>query len=122
MLGALHLLFTFCGERLFPREPSLVARMKEDSPKITRQTTVWRAGVGFHASHSIGAILFGLVYGYLALVGPQFLFSSTFLLGLGLVYIVSMAILARVYWFSTPFQGIALSTLLYAAGLAASAA
>lgn len=66
LLGTLHLVFTFSGERLFPRDASLIERMKEGSPRISRQTSVWRASLGFHASHSLGAMLFGLIYLYFA--------------------------------------------------------
>ena len=66
LLGTLHLVFTFSGERLFPRDASLIERMKEGSPRISRQTSVWRASFGFHASHSLGAMLFGLIYLYFA--------------------------------------------------------
>jgi hypothetical protein len=39
--------------------------------------------VGFNASHSMGLILFGLVFGYLALAHRQLLFQSPFLLVVG---------------------------------------
>lgn len=66
-------------------------------------------------------MLFGLIYGYLALSAAEFLFQSPFLLALGFVYLVAMATLARLYWFSAPFRGLALSATLYAAGLASGA-
>jgi hypothetical protein len=119
VLGTLHLVLTFSGDRLFPRDPSLIERMKEVSPRISRQTTIWRAGVGFHASHSFGAMLFGLIYLYLALQASPFLFASTFLVVLGFVYLAAMTWLARLYWFSVPFRGIAVAAILYAAGVAA---
>lgn len=120
-LGSLHLAFTFSGRRFDPRSAELLARMKQVSPYITRQTTIWRAGQGFHASHSFGAMLFGLVYLYLALESSHFLLSSYFLLGLGLVYLLAMAVLARLYWFSIPFHGVVLSGVSYVGALVASA-
>jgi hypothetical protein len=65
-LGAIHLIYTFSGKKLTPRNPALQVRMAKVSPVITRQTTMWKAWVGFNASHSYGAILFDLIYGYLA--------------------------------------------------------
>jgi hypothetical protein len=53
-------------------------------PPITKETTMWRCWVGFNASHSIGLILFGLVFGFLALAHGQLLFQSPFLLVVGL--------------------------------------
>jgi hypothetical protein len=116
-LGTLHLLFTFRGERLHPRDPGLTADMKEAHLRLTRETTLWRAWIGFNASHSVGAMLFGLVYGYLALLHSEFLFSSFYLIGIGLITLLSFLFLARRYWFSVPFRGILLATLLYISAL-----
>ena len=60
-LGLIHLIYTFHGPRLHPRDPELELRMKSVSPVITRQTTMWKAWIGFNASHSYGALLFGAV-------------------------------------------------------------
>jgi hypothetical protein len=91
--------------------------MEEVSPVITRETTMWKAWVGFNASHSYGAILFGSVYGYLSLVHGAFLFQSTFLLSLGLLLLGGYAFLGKRYWFSVPFRGILLATVLYVIAL-----
>lgn len=119
LLGLAHLVYTFSGPKFDPREPELKARMMAVSPVISRQTTMWRAWIGFNASHSYGALLFGAVWAYLALAHPMFLFQSTFLLALGLLLLVAYVVLAKVYWFSIPFRGIVLAALLYCAGLAA---
>ena len=91
--------------------------MKYVSPVITRQTTMWKAWIGFNASHSYGALLFGAVYGYLAIVHSAFLFQSRFLLLVGLALLGGYVFLGKVYWFSVPFRGIVLSTALYLAAL-----
>ena len=91
LLGLVHLVYTFSGTKLHPRDAALQARLKEVSPIITRETTMWKAWVGFNASHSYGAILFGLVYGYFALAHPAFLFQSAFLLLLGLLLLAGYA-------------------------------
>lgn len=114
LLGSLHLLFTFHGRKLLPRDTGLQERMSEVSPVISRETTMWKAWIGFNASHSFGAILFGLVYGYLALVHPAVLFGSAFLLSVGLALLAGYTFLGRRYWFSIPFRGILLSLTLYA--------
>src|SRR4029077_1719406 len=95
LLGALHLSYTFSGRKLHPRDAELRARLDQVSPVITRQTTMWKAWIGVNASHSYGALLFGAVYGYLALVHPTVLFQSWFLLGLGLLFLVGFAVLAK---------------------------
>jgi hypothetical protein len=118
-LGVAHLVFTFRGNKFHPRDAALEARLKEVSPIITRETTMWKAWVGFNASHSYGAILFGLVYGYLALVHGPFLFASPFLLGVGLLLLGGYVFLGKRYWFSIPFRGIVLATALYVLALGA---
>ena len=116
-LGSLHLLFTFRGNKLNPRDPAVQVQMEAAAPVISRETTMWKAWVGFNASHSYGAIVTGLIYIYLALVHPAFLLASPFLLGLGLLRLLAYLHLAQRYWFSAPFRGIALASLLYAAAL-----
>lgn len=116
-LGVLHLVYTFSGPKLTPRDPALRQRMEEVHPVITRQTTMWRAWVGFNASHSMGAILFGLVYGYLANVHIEVLVNSPFLLGVGLAMLVGFLILAKRYWFRIPFIGVAVSLAFYVAAI-----
>lgn len=117
LLGFIHLLYTFYGAKLLPRDRELHARMQEVSPVITRETTMWKAWVGFNASHSYGAILFGAVYGYLSLAHSAFLFQSTFLLALGLLLLLGYAFLGKRYWFSIPFRCILLATTLYVLAL-----
>jgi hypothetical protein len=117
LLGLLHLLYTFHGRNLLPRDGELHTRMQEVSPVITRQTTMWKAWVGFNASHSYGLILFGAVYGYLALTSKDFLFQSVFLLSLGLLLLFGYIFLAKLYFFRIPFRSILLATFLYVLGL-----
>ena len=117
LLGLAHLLFTFKGTKLVPRDPELQARMREVSPFISRETSMWKAWVGFNASHSFGAILFGAIYGYLAVFHGALLSHSVFLLSLGLLVLVGYLLLAKYYWFSSPFRGILLATVFYVLAL-----
>ena len=117
LLGLVHLLYTFHGNKLHPRDAALEARLRDVSLVIARETTMWKAWIGFNASHSCSAILFGLVYGYLALVQGSFLFASPFLLVLGLVFLMGYVFLSKVYWFGAPFRGIVLATALYVIAL-----
>jgi hypothetical protein len=116
-LGALHLWYTFRGNKLHPRDPELRARLEQVPLVLTRQTTMWKAWIGFNASHSYGALLFGSIYGYLALVHRAFLFQSWFLLSLGLLALLAYAFLGKRYWFSVPFRGILLATAFYVTAL-----
>jgi len=122
VLGLIHLLYTFNGPKLLPRDRELQTRMQEVSPVITRQTTMWKAWVGFNASHSYGLILFGAVYGYLALAHSAFLFRSVFLLSLGLTLLFGYVFLAKRYFFRIPLGAVLLATFLYALALIANGA
>jgi hypothetical protein len=108
-LGTLHLVYTFWGPKLLPRDPTLTEKMKEVSPVITRQTTIWRAWIGFNATHSMGAMLFGLIFGYFAIAQHQLLFQSPFLIGVGLAMLGGFFVLAKRYFFSVPFTGISIA-------------
>src|ERR1700754_2622070 len=117
-LGSLHLLYTYHGNKLDPRDPAVREAMQRTTPVITRQTSVWRATKGFNASHSLGIIAFALVYGYLALWRSEVLGGSLFLLALGMAVLLAYLALARRYFFSVPFRGVALASALYALGWA----
>lgn len=121
-MGSGHLLLTFVGEKLKPRDPTLRARMTEVPMGISRNTTMWKAWIGFNASHSLGVMLFGLIYGYLALAQPALLFSSPFLLVVGFAMLASLVWLARVYWFVGPFTGVSIALACYVLGLVVSLA
>jgi len=96
--------------------------MSQISPVITKETTMWRCWVGFNASHSMGLILFGLIFGFLALAHGQLLFRSPFLLVVGLVVLGGFVVLSKVYWFSAPFIGTSISLACYVASIALSRA
>jgi hypothetical protein len=122
MLGTLHLVYTFSGRMLTPRDPALQISMQQTSPVISKQTTMWRAWIGFNASHSMGAILFGLIYGFLALVHSELLFGSPFLLLVGLAMLGGLLALARLYWFRIPLAWISISLACYVVSIALSLA
>ena len=63
-------------------------------------------------------MLFGAVYGFLALEHSELLFGSIFLMAVGAVTLVTYALLAARYWFYAPLGGISLSLALYLGGIA----
>ena len=121
-LGVVHLVYTFWGPNLTPRDSTLQISMSQIAPVITNETTMWRCWVGFNASHSMGLILFGLVFGYLALAHGQFLFQSRFLLAVGLAMLIGFVVLCKIYFFSVPLTGISISLACYVASIALSRA
>jgi hypothetical protein len=117
LLGVSHVALTLWGPQLLPRDRSLKAAMERDSPVITRQTTIWRAWIGFNISHGMGAILFGLVYGTLAIAHGELLFDSILLQAAGFAMLVSYVALAKLYWFVTPLVGTSVSLACYSVGI-----
>jgi hypothetical protein len=106
LLGVAHLAYTLWTGKLDPRDPQLIEAMKQGRPVITRQTTMWKAWVGFNLSHSLGAILFGLLFIDLAIesygtVKASFVLNAM-LLGVPAIYLT----LAIKYWFKSPRNGI----------------
>ena len=121
-LGVLHLVSTFWGPSLTPRDPALEISMSQSSPIMTKETTMWRCWVGFNASHSMGLILFGLVFGFLALAHGQLLFQSPFLLIVGLAMLGGFVVLCKLYFFNVPLTDISISMACYVARIALSRA
>jgi len=119
-LGVVHLVYTFWGPMLTPRDPALQLSMSQIAPVITKETTMWWCWVGFNASHSMGLILFGLLFGFLALAHGQLLFQSPFLLVVGLAMLGGLVVLCKVYFFSVPLIGISISLACYVASIALS--
>jgi hypothetical protein len=119
-LGVFHFVYTFWGTNLTPRDHALEISMTQISPVITKETTMWRCWVGFNASHSMGLILFGLVFGYLAATQGQLLFHSPFLLVVGLAMLGGLVVLSKTYFFSAPFAGVTISLACYIVSIALS--
>jgi hypothetical protein len=117
-LGLIHIVYTFRGHKLYPRDSALQQTMQQVSPVISRETTMWKVWIGVNATHSLALILFGLIYGYLALLNTEFLFNSPALLTIGLAMLLSLSVLSRLYFFTIPFSAICLSTLFYLASIA----
>src|SRR6516164_2823301 len=120
MLGVVHLVYTFWGPMFTPRDPTLQISMSQIAPVLTKETTMWRCWVGFNASHSMGLILFGLVFGFLALAHGKLLFQSPFLLVVGLAMLGGVAVLCKVYFYSAPLRAISISLAFYVASIALS--
>jgi len=116
-LGVVHFVYTFWGQNLTPRDHALQISMSQVSPFITKETTMWRCWVGFNASHSMGLILFGLVFGYLVVAHAKLLFQSPFLLVVGLAVLFGFVVLCKIYFFSGPFAGISVSLACYIASI-----
>lgn len=121
-LGLIHVVYTFVGPKLTPRDPGLQIRMNEVSPVITKESTMWRFWIGFNISHAMAAMLFGLIYGFLAIVHGGLLLSSSYLLAVGLLMVGGLFVVGKAYWFSAPVRGIGISLACYVASIIAALA
>src|SRR5215470_16853880 len=65
--GSVHLAYTFLTHKFSPTEKQLETAMKQVAPRISREATMWKVWIGIHVSHSMGLVMFGLIYGYLEL-------------------------------------------------------
>jgi hypothetical protein len=106
ILGTLHLCYTFFTNKFDPRNKNIIEEMKSTSPRLTNETTMWKAWIGFNASHSAGAIFFGLINIILA-AGYFYIIENSFLLSLLTILTSGFYLwLGKKYWFSIPFTGI----------------
>src|SRR5215469_4488955 len=116
-LGGIHLVYTAFTNKLNPAETQLEIVMRRTPMRISSETTMWRAWIGFNFSHGFGLILFSLVFGYLVICRWEVLHTTNFLGILGLLVLLVYVVLARVFWFRAPFIGVCSAMLLYVAGL-----
>lgn len=114
VLGSIHLYYTFFSKNFSPRNSAVEMEMRNTSPLLTRQTSMWNAWVGFNGSHSLGAIFLGLVNCVLAIQYIQVLHDSILLQLINLFVVLFYFFLAKRYWFKIPLTGIFISSLCFA--------
>jgi len=114
VLGTIHLLYTFFTNKLSARNTVLEKEMKDSFLVLTKETSMWKAWIGFNASHSSGAIYIGLINLLLAARYFNMVKSPVFLL-LNIITALFYLWLAKKYWFSIPFKGILISTCCFIA-------
>jgi hypothetical protein len=109
VLGAIHIIYTLMDIRvprkLTPYDDSVRVSMQKSTLALTKQTTMWRAWVGFNISHGIGVLFFGLIYLTLALSDFTLLSKVTPLPYLAFAVSVSYLVLSVKYWFHIPAIG-----------------
>jgi hypothetical protein len=113
LLGIMHLVITFFSNKFDPRDIELKLAMQNTSPVISNETSMWRSLVGFHASHSAGAILVALFFIPLSIFHNEILQNSIWFsllpTAIGLFYLI----LATKYWLKRPIVGISIATLCF---------
>ena len=122
VLGLAHIVYSILDAsrpaRIVPREPALIDSMKAGRLVITRQTTVWRAWIGFNISHGVGVFLFGLVVLSGALFSFEANLSAMPALFLASPFVATIyLVLSLKYWFRIPAVGSGIGAVLLAAGV-----
>ncbi len=112
-LGTVHLVYTFFTDKFEAYDSDVTKAMKNTTPILTKDTTMWNAWIGFNASHSLGAIVFGAIYLPMAVSHFHVVRESMWLLHLPVLVGVSYLALAKKYWFKIPFIGILVSTICF---------
>ena len=111
ILGTLHLLYTFFSDKFSSRNKNVIDEMKSSYPNLTKETTMWKAWIGFNASHSSGAMFIGLINFYLALEHFTVFQSDHYFFIFNILTIGFYLWLAKKYWFKIPFIGILTSLI-----------
>lgn len=109
-LGTFHLRYTFFTPKFRPFDASVEEGMKRTNPLLTRQTTMWKAWMGFNGSHSTGAMFFGFMLLYFAISKEPTFEESVLLQGVAVLNSMFYVGLAKVYWFRIPLTGSLLAT------------
>lgn len=117
VLGVVHIIYTFFTDKFSVYDLSVLNGMKSTSPRITKDTTVWDAWVGFNASHSLGLILFAVVYVPLSINHFDFIKGSVWFSSIPVVFAMSYLFLAYRYWFKIPLIGVSLSLICFIGAL-----
>ena len=106
ILGSLHLYYTFFTNKFNTKNKNAEIEMKNTHPLLTKDTTMWKAWIGFNASHSTGAIFIGIINILLAVQYFPILQNSMSIIVLNIVTALFYCWLGKKYWFRIPFTGI----------------
>lgn len=121
LLGGLHLIYSLVDtvrpSKIVPRNAALIGEMKASALRITGETDVWRAWLGFNLSHGLGVAFFGFVYLVLAAQNFALLEAAPALLLAAPLMAIAYLVLSVKYWFRVPAIGSAVGAICFAAGL-----
>ena len=117
LLGFAHLVLTYSSNKFEAFDANVTQAMKATSPIITKNTTMWRAWIGFNVSHSLGALLFTGFYLPLSVWHFPLLSQHLWFLVLPLITSSAYLFLAYKYWFKAPLIGISIATMCFSSAL-----
>jgi hypothetical protein len=124
VLGSVHGYVTIkdlSNPRAFtPSDAALREAMQKSSIRFHPDINLWRAWLGFNLTHSLGLIVFGVFYIYLATTQMAIYRESIILQFLAILVSACYLIVSKFYFFSKPVLGsaIALVSFTFAAIIA----
>jgi hypothetical protein len=122
LLGIAHALATPLTpdetKGLSPRDPAYRQGMSEQTLLLTRRTNLWLTWVGFNLSHSLGAVLFGVVVLLIGRSAEAFRAGAPAFVPLAVVVSGIYLAIGLRYWFRTPIAGIVVSNVCFVASWA----
>ncbi|HRC15739.1 MAG TPA: hypothetical protein PLY25_08665 [Bacteroidia bacterium] len=113
LLAVAHLYYTFFTNKFSIRNDEVEEGMKNSYLNLTKETTLWKAWIGFNGSHSSGIIFMALINMYLSITQYEFLRQSFFIQGLTLATSLFLLFLGKKYWFNIPYTGAVVSFACY---------
>ena len=114
-LGSIHLYFTFFTNKFSSKNKKALDEMNNSHPILTKETTIWKAWIGFNASHSSGAMFIGAINLYLTAKYFHLFETAHFFFIFNIITIGFYLWLAKKYWFKIPFTGILITLICYVA-------
>ena len=113
MLGSMHLFYTFFSNKFSSRNEKALEEMRTSYPLISKETTLWKAWIGFNASHSSGAIFIGIMNIYVVSNFYDTVENDIFFSLFNIATVGFYLWLAKKYWFKIPFFGILLTLICF---------
>lgn len=113
ILGSIHLAYTFFTNKFSSKNGQLMKEMKASYPILTKETTMWKAWIGFNASHSIGMLFIGLINFYIAIRYYDTLHADHFFYVMNIIVVAFFVWLGKNYWFKLPFIGVLTTLICY---------
>lgn len=112
-LGTIHLIYTFFTNRFLPVQKNVMEEMRNASPNLSTDLSMWKAWIGFNASHSAGLIFIAVVNCFLVLKHFSIVQKSHFYFLFNIVTIAFYVFLAKKYWFTPPLVGGSIALLSF---------
>jgi hypothetical protein len=113
LFGTVHLVYTFFTDKFLPRDEKLIEAMNRASPVLSQEISMWKAWIGFNASHSSGIIFLAVINCFLAVKYFTLIQKSHFFFLFNIITVAFYVFLARKYWFIPPLVGVSVTLACY---------